>query len=106
MSQRDKRRLPVAALLIMSLYAPAPWASAGEDVRILLEILLEKGIITQEEFDQKLRKAKKRKIFGHSMNLRIFGAPIAKSTNARKRNANSRPSFMGSSPVVTTARAT
>ncbi len=30
---------------------------AGEDVKVLLEILLEKGVITQEEFDKKLKKA-------------------------------------------------
>ena len=73
MSQKDKRQLPVAALLILSLYAPAPWAKAGEDVRILLEILLEKGIITQEEFDQKLRKAQEKediRSFNESQDIR------------------------------------
>ncbi len=30
---------------------------ASEDVKVLLEILLEKGVITQEEFDKKLKKA-------------------------------------------------
>ena len=32
-------------------------AHASEDVKVLLEILLEKGVITQEEFDKKLKKA-------------------------------------------------
>ena len=32
-------------------------AYASEDVKVLLEILLEKGVITQEEFDKKLKKA-------------------------------------------------
>ena len=88
MSQRDKRRLPVAALLIMSLYAPAPWASAGEDVRILLEILLEKGIITQEEFDQKLRKAQEKediRTFNESQDIRRANREIDKRAEDERK---------------------
>jgi len=88
MSQRDKRRLPVAALLIMSLYAPAPWASAGEDVRILLEILLEKGIITQEEFDQKLRKAQEKediRAFNESQDIRRANREIDKRAEEERK---------------------
>ncbi|MBM3338183.1 MAG: porin [Betaproteobacteria bacterium] len=88
MSQRDKRRLPVAALLIMSLYAPAPRASAGEDVRILLEILLEKGIITQEEFDQKLRKAQEKediRAFNESQDIRRANREIDKRAEDERK---------------------
>ncbi len=88
MSQRDKRRLPVMALLIMSLYAPAPWASAGEDVRILLEILLEKGIITQEEFDQKLRKAQEKediRAFNESQDIRRANREIDKRAEEERK---------------------
>jgi predicted porin len=88
MSQRDKRRLPVAALLIMSLYAPAQWANAGEDVRILLEILLEKGIITQEEFDQKLRKAQEKediRAFNESQDIRRANREIDKRAEEERK---------------------
>jgi len=46
-----------AALMLALLSLQVP-ALAAEDVRVLLEILMEKGIITQEEFDQKLKKAR------------------------------------------------
>ena len=88
MSQRDKRRLPVAALLIMSLYAPTQWANAGEDVRILLEILLEKGIITQEEFDQKLRKAQEKediRAFNESQDIRRANREIDKRAEDERK---------------------
>lgn len=88
MSQRDKRWLPVAALLITSLCAPAPWASAGEDVRILLEILLEKGIITQEEFDQKLRKAQEKediRAFNESQDIRRANREIDKRAEEERK---------------------
>ena len=88
MSQRDKRHLPVAALLIMSLYAPAHWANAGEDVRILLEILLEKGIITQEEFDQKLKKAQEKediRAFNESQDIRRANREIDKRAEDERK---------------------
>ncbi len=44
-----------AAALAMAALSFSP-AHAGEDVKALLEILLEKGIITQDEFDKKLKK--------------------------------------------------
>lgn len=88
MSQRDRRWLPVAALLITSLCAPAPWASAGEDVKILLEILLEKGIITQEEFDQKLRKAQEKediRAFNESQDIRRANREIDKRAEDERK---------------------
>ena len=88
MSQRDKRRLPLTALLIMSLYAPPHWANAGEDVRILLEILLEKGIITREEFDQKLRKAQEKediRAFNESQDIRRANREIDKRAEEERK---------------------
>jgi hypothetical protein len=88
MPQRDNRHLPVAALLIMSLCAPAPWANAGEDVRILLEILLEKGIITQEEFDQKLKKAQEKediRVFNESQDIRRANREIDKRAEDERK---------------------
>ena len=47
-----------AALLVGACIALSTAnAHASEDVKVLLEILLEKGVITQEEFDKKLKKA-------------------------------------------------
>ena len=46
---------------------------ASEDVKVLLEILLEKGVITQEEFDKKLKKAAEAqeiKEFNHAQDIR------------------------------------
>jgi len=43
----------VGACIVLS----AMNVQASEDVKVLLEILLEKGVITQEEFDKKLKKA-------------------------------------------------
>ncbi len=43
--------------LALGLLAFGTSVHAGEDVKVLLEILLEKGILTQEEFDKKLKKA-------------------------------------------------
>ncbi len=88
MSQQNNYRLPVAALLLMSLYAPAPWATAGEDVRILLEILLEKGIITQEEFDQKLKKAQEKediRAFNESQDIRRANREIDKRAEDERK---------------------
>jgi predicted porin len=88
MSQRYKRRLPVAALLIMSLYGTAQWANAGEDVKILLEILLEKGIITQEEFDQKLKKAQEKediRAFNESQDIRRANREIDKRAEDERK---------------------
>lgn len=43
--------------LALGLLAFGTVVHAGDDVKVLLEILLEKGILTQEEFDKKLKKA-------------------------------------------------
>lgn len=43
--------------LAVSLLSFGTIVYAAEDVKVLLEILLEKGILTQEEFDKKLKKA-------------------------------------------------
>jgi len=88
MSQQNNYRLPVAALLLISLYAPAPWATAGEDIRILLEILLEKGIITQEEFDQKLKKAQEKediRSFNESQDIRRANREIDKRAEDERK---------------------
>lgn len=78
--------VPVA--LGMALLAlPAP-SLAGEDVRVMLEILMEKGIITQEEFDQKLKKvreAEEIRAFNESQDIRCANHDIdQRAENERK----------------------
>lgn len=62
--QSGARRLPLlmsgrplaSALLALAASAFALPAQAGDEVKVLLEILLEKGILTQQEYDSKLKK--------------------------------------------------
>lgn len=46
------------AMALLSLALASGPALAREDIQALLEILMEKGIITQEEFDAKIKKAR------------------------------------------------
>ena len=48
---------PLAAgVLALATSAFSGAAQAGDEVKVLLEILLEKGILTQQEYDSKLKK--------------------------------------------------
>lgn len=73
---RRLRSLPILALTALFggylLLAVSP-ARAGEDVKMLLEILVEKGILTQEEVDQKLgklRAAEEIRAFNEAQDIR------------------------------------
>lgn len=57
MSTRFPAPARLAALLAAALCTNLMPAHAGDDVKVLLELLLEKGIITQAEYDAKIRKA-------------------------------------------------
>ena len=68
-----KRRLYRHATLGMALLTLQAPTFGGDDVRVMLEILMEKGIITQEEFDQKLKKvreAEEIRVFNESQDIR------------------------------------
>ena len=61
---------------------------ASEDVKVLLEILLEKGVITQEEFDKKLKKAAEAqeiKEFNQAQDIRKASQAIEQSAEAEKK---------------------
>ena len=61
---------------------------AGEDVRALLEILLEKGIITQDEYDNKLKKlaeAQEIKEFNQAQDIRKASQELQKKAEAERK---------------------
>ncbi len=63
-------------------------AYASEDVKVLLEILLEKGVITQEEFDKKLKKAAEAqeiKEFNQAQDIRKATQAIEQRAEAEKK---------------------
>ncbi len=82
-----KRAFPstlIKAFSVAALLQLAP-AYAAEDVKVLLEILLEKGVITQEEFDTKLRKAQQAeeiRSFNQAQDIRR----VAKDAETRTEN--------------------
>ncbi len=74
--------VPAAALLAAALCATTMPARAGDDVRVLLELLMEKGLITQAEYDAKLKKAQEMeeiRAFNEAQEVRR----VAKEVDAR-----------------------
>ncbi len=82
------RRLSLTAIATATLLAVCSTpAIAGDDVKALLEILLEKGIITQQEFDAKLKKATESeeiKAFNQSQELRKLSKEVAQRAEKEK----------------------
>ena len=63
-------------------------AVASDDVKALLEILLEKGVITQDEYDNKIKKAAERqeiKEFHQSQDLRKINQEIQKKADSERK---------------------
>jgi predicted porin len=61
---------------------------ASEDVKVLLEILLEKGVITQEEFDKKLKKvaeAQEIKEFNQAQDIRKASQAIEQRAERERK---------------------
>jgi predicted porin len=61
---------------------------ASEDVKVLLEILLEKGVITQEEFDKKLKKvaeAQEIKEFNQAQDIRKANQAIEQRAERERK---------------------
>ena len=75
--------------LVLALLALGPIAAhAGDDVKILLELLLEKGIITQEEFDQKLKVAREKeeiRAFNEAQDIRRANREIDKRAEDERK---------------------
>ena len=57
MKSKALLRVATCVAVLVSSTTFAPSARAADDVKALLELLLEKGIITQDEYDKKIKKA-------------------------------------------------
>lgn len=78
---------PAAFVLALAAGLPLP-SSAAEDVKVLLELLLEKGIITQEEFDKKLRVAQEKeeiRAFNEAQDVRRANREIDKRAEEERK---------------------
>ncbi len=82
------RRESLVIIAIATLFAVCSTpVTAGDDVKVLLEILLEKGVITQQEFDAKLNKVAENdeiKAFNQSQELRKLSKEEAQRTEKEK----------------------
>ncbi len=88
MSTRFATPARLALLLAAALSANLPVAHAGDDVKVLLEILLEKGIITQEEFDKKLKTAREKeeiRAFNEAQDIRRANREIDKRAEEERK---------------------
>ncbi len=76
-----------AAMAVAAGITAGP-AQAGEDVRALLEILLDKGLLTQEEYDNKLKKlieAQEIREFHQAQEVRKATQELQKKTEAERK---------------------
>ncbi|MFM8246486.1 MAG: porin [Burkholderiaceae bacterium] len=81
-------RLLGTHLVILVLFSLSSPVYAGEDVKALLEILLEKGVITQEEFDQKLKAARDKeeiRAFNEAQDVRRANREIDKRAEDERK---------------------
>ncbi len=75
-------------LLATALCVTLPPAQAGEDVKALLEILLEKGILTQAEYDAKIKKAREAeeiRAFNEAQDVRRANREIDKRAEEERK---------------------
>ncbi len=82
----DAKVVCMVALLANIPVSANVWA--GEDVKALLEILLEKGILTQDEYDKKLKKAadsQEIKEFNQAQDIRKHTQELQKKAEAERK---------------------
>lgn len=84
-----KSRFPIAAAIIAALLSShTPPTLASEDLKALLQILVDKGVITQEEFDQKLKKVTEQqevREFNQAQDIRRANSEIDKRAEAERK---------------------
>ncbi len=88
MSKSKRRAATLGAGIAMLAAVIAGNVQAGEDVRALLEILLEKGILTLEEYDKKLKKvaeAQEIKEFNQAQDIRKATQELQKKAEAERK---------------------
>lgn len=76
------------ATTLLATMASGAEVYAGEDVKVLLEILKEKGIITQEEFDKKLKVAQDKeeiRAFNEAQDIRRANREIDKRAEDERK---------------------
>lgn len=81
------RPLAVGAMALAASVAGSS-AYAGDEVKVLLEILLEKGILTQEEYDTKLKKlveAEEVRAFNQAQDVRKANREIEQRAEAERK---------------------
>lgn len=88
MKNKGLKRFSPRAAVLSGLILSGGGVHAGEDVRVLLEILKEKGILTQEEVDEKLKLAREKeeiRAFNEAQDIRRANREIDKRTKEERK---------------------
>lgn len=88
MKNKDLKRFSRRAAVLFGLILSAGGVHAGEDVKVLLEILKEKGVITQEEYDNKLKLAQEKeemRAFNEAQDIRRANREIDKRAEDERK---------------------
>jgi len=88
MKSKAFRRVVSCVVLLTGLTIFSASARAAEDVKALLELLLEKGIITQDEYDKKIKKAQEIeeiRAFNEAQDVRRTSAAVDKRVHEEEK---------------------
>ncbi len=88
MEKRAISRQLRLSVIALSLFSLGTAVHAGDDVKVLLEILLEKGILTQQEYDQKLKAAQAKeeiRAFNEAQDIRRANREIDKRAEEERK---------------------